>query len=40
MVVEIGNDLDEEFKLVEHIRAKGLAREVFLNSASKDPEVL
>ncbi len=40
MVVEIGNDLDEEFKLVEHIRAKGLAREVFLTSSSKDPEVL
>jgi pilus assembly protein CpaE len=40
MVVEIGNDLDEEFKLVEHIRAKGLAKEVFLTSSSKDPEVL
>jgi pilus assembly protein CpaE len=40
MVVEIGNDLDEELKLVEHIRAKGLAREVFLTSSSKDPEVL
>src|SRR6266508_3106815 len=40
MVVEIGNDLDEEFKLVEHIKTKELAREVFLTSSSKDPEVL
>jgi pilus assembly protein CpaE len=40
MVVEIGNNLDDEFKLVEHIRAKGLAKEVFLTSSSKDPEVL
>jgi pilus assembly protein CpaE len=40
MVVEMGNDLDEEFKLVDNIRAKGLAREIFLTSSSKDPEVL
>ncbi len=40
MVVELGHDLAEEFKLVDHIRTKGLAREVFLTSASKDPEVL
>ncbi len=40
VVMEIGHDLDEEFKAVESIRAKGLAREVFLTSSSKDPEVL
>ncbi len=32
MVVEIGSDLNEEFKLLEQIKAKGLAREVFLTS--------
>ena len=40
MVVEIGSDLNEEFRLVEQIRAKGLAREVFLTSSRQDPEVL
>ncbi len=40
LVVEVGYDLDEEFKLVEQIRAKGMAREVFLTSSRKDPEVL
>ncbi len=40
MVVEVGYDLDEEFKLVEQVRAKGMAREVFLTSSRKDPEVL
>ncbi len=40
MVVEVGHDLDEEFRLVEQIKAKGIAREVFLTSSSKDPEVL
>ena len=40
MVVEIGHDLDEEFKQIEHVRAKGLAREIFLTSSSRDPETL
>ncbi len=40
VLMEIGHDLDEEFKVVENIRAKGLAKEVFLTSSSKDPEVL
>ena len=40
MVVEIGHDLDEEFKQIEHVRAKGLAREIFLTSSSRDPEAL
>ncbi len=40
MVVEIGSDLNQEFKLVEQIRAKGLAKEVFLTSSRQDPEVL
>lgn len=40
MVMEIGSDLDEEFKTIEHIRTNCLAREVFLTSSRKDPEVL
>lgn len=40
MFVEIGHDLDKEFKLVEQIRAKGQAREIFLTSSRKDTEVL
>ncbi len=40
MVMEIGSDLNEEFKLIEQIRVKGLAREVFLTSSRQDPEVL
>ncbi len=40
MVMEVGYDLDEEFKLVEQVRAKGMAREVFLTSSRKDPDVL
>src|SRR5512135_1112535 len=40
MVVEVGYDLDEEFKLIEQVRAKGMAKEVFLTSSRKDPEVL
>ncbi len=40
MVVEIGSDLNEEFRLVEQIKAKGLVREVFLTSSRQDPEVL
>ena len=40
MVMEIGYDLDEEFKHIEQVRAKGIAREVFLTSSRKDPEVL
>ncbi len=40
MFVEIGSDLGEEFKFVEHVKAKSLAREVFLTSSSKDPDVL
>ncbi len=40
MFVEIGRDLDEDFMHIEQIRAKGLAREVFLTSSRKDPEVL
>ena len=40
MVVEIGSDLNEDFRLVEQIKAKGLVREVFLTSSRQDPEVL
>ncbi len=40
MVVEVGNDLDEEFGLIEQARAKGLAAEIFLTSSSNAPEVL
>jgi pilus assembly protein CpaE len=40
MVMEIGSDLAEELKFVEHVKAKGLAREVFLTSSRKDPDVL
>jgi pilus assembly protein CpaE len=40
MFVEIGSDLSEEFKFVEHVKAKNLAREVFLTSSSKDSDVL
>ncbi|HEY6011318.1 MAG TPA: AAA family ATPase [Nitrospirota bacterium] len=40
MVLEIGADLNEEFRLVEQIRAKGIAREIYLTSARQDPEVL
>ncbi len=40
MVVEVGFDLDAEFKLVEQVRVMGSAREVFLTSSRKDPEVL
>lgn len=40
MFMEIGNNINEEFRLMEQIRAKGLAGEVFLTSSSKDPEVL
>jgi pilus assembly protein CpaE len=40
MVVEVGYDLDKEFKLVDEVRAKGMAKEVFLTSSRKDPEVL
>ncbi len=40
MFVEIGGDLEEEFLHIERIKAKGLAREVFLTSSRKDPEVL
>ncbi|HSB34473.1 MAG TPA: hypothetical protein VLG39_08465, partial [Nitrospirota bacterium] len=40
MFVEVGDDLDAEFKHIEQIKAKGLAREVFLTSSRKDPEIL
>ena len=40
MFVEIGYDLDKEFRLIEQIRAKGQAKEVFLTSSRKDPEIL
>jgi pilus assembly protein CpaE len=40
MILEVGYNLDEEFKLIEQVRDKGLAREVFLTSSRKDPEVL
>ncbi len=40
MFLEIGDDLDAEFKHIEQIRAKGLAREVFLTSSRRDPEIL
>ncbi len=40
MVVEIGRDLDEEFKQIEYVKARGLAREIFLTSSSRDPEGL
>ncbi len=40
MMLEIGHDLDEEFKQIEHVKAKGLAREIFLTSSSRDPEAL
>lgn len=40
LFMEIGYDLVEEFKLLEQIRAKGLARHIFLTSLRKDPEVL
>jgi pilus assembly protein CpaE len=40
MIVEIGSDLNEEFRLVEQIKAKGLVGHVFLTSSRQDPEVL
>ncbi len=40
MVVEIGHDLDNEFEIIEHIKKNRIAREVFLTSSRKDPEVL
>ncbi len=40
MVVEIGSDLNEDFRVVEQIKAKGMVREVFLTSSRQDPEVL
>ncbi len=40
MFMEIGYDLDEEFRLVEQIKAKGVARAVFLTSSRKDPDIL
>lgn len=40
LFLEIGYDLVEEFKLLEQIRAKGLARHIFLMSLRKDPDVL
>jgi pilus assembly protein CpaE len=40
MVMEIGHDLDQELMRLEQIRAKGLAREFFLTSACRDPDVL
>ena len=40
MFVEIGSDLGEEFKFVENVKAKSMAREIFLTSSSKDPDVL
>ncbi len=40
MVMEIGQDLDREFKHIEQVKAKGLARAVFLTSSRKDSEVL
>jgi pilus assembly protein CpaE len=40
LFMEIGSDLGEEFKFLEHVMAKSLAREVFLTSSQKDPDVL
>ncbi len=40
MFIEIGYDLDEEFRLIEQIRTKGLAGEIFLTSSQKDPDLL
>lgn len=40
MFVEIGLDLDKEFRLIEQIRAKGQVKEVFLTSSRKDQEIL
>jgi pilus assembly protein CpaE len=40
MFMEIGNDVDEEFRQIEQIRTKGLAREIFLTSSRKDPDLL
>ena len=40
MFVEMGDDLDAEFKRIEQIRAKGQAKEVFLTSSRRDPEML
>ncbi len=40
LFMEIGIDTDEEFRVIEQIRTKGLAREIFLTSSRKDPEFL
>jgi pilus assembly protein CpaE len=40
IVMEIGADPSEEFRFVEQIKAKGLAKEVFLTSARQDSEML
>ncbi len=40
MVMEIGHDLEQEFMRLEHVRSKGLARELFLTSGRRDPDVL
>lgn len=40
MFLEIGADIDEEFRLMEQVRAKGMAREVFLFSSRKDPDLI
>lgn len=40
LFLEIGHDLDEEFRRIELIRASGLSKEILLTSARKDPELL
>lgn len=40
LLMEIGDDLDEEFRLVNDLQASGKIKEVFLTSQRTEPEIL
>lgn len=40
LILEIGNEPKEELQLAKNIKVSGIARNIFLTSSNKDPEIL